>query len=150
MPDAIQLPEPLQDPHSAHGGQLVLEVIDQGKNDGIDIRVYDPFTNGLSFEIITLKPDSCPLTGQTLQSNATFRAFGRALFSAERVLHICVLVRFCACFSGASKTIGECEDRNSRLQRMVEDIADEILTHRPGSVVEIAMRETDGTISSLM
>lgn len=130
--------------------QVWLEVVDRGADFGMDIRIYHPITGKLCFEIITLDPDHCPLIGKAPQLDAAFGAFCKALSRAESMNRICILIQFQHCHSKAYVTAQENYDRNSRIYRMVEDIADEILTHRPGSLVEIARRNAGQKSTSLM
>ena len=148
--DAQQF-EPLQIPASADAGnQIWLEVADLGADSGIDIRVCDPFVGQLCFEIFALHPESCPLVGKAPQSDTTFRAFLKTLGRAENIRRISIFIRFHHCRSNLRRSARWCDERNSRVYRMVEDIADEITTHRPGSRIDIAMQRIGRANISLM
>ena len=149
--NAIQHSEVRQAPLGCDAGRRVrLEVADQGEIGGIDIRVYDPFTDRLCFEIVALDPDTCPLVGKVPQSDAVFDAFCSALNHAKAITRICILIQFHPCGLGSPSHDKERDDRDSRVYRMVEDIADELLTHRPGSRIEIGMRHVGQRVTSLM
>jgi hypothetical protein len=150
MLNVIPLSELLQKPLGGPRVELVLEIVDHGADLGIDIRVRDPGSGSLRFEIVALNPESCPLIGQTPQSSAAFGAFCSAFNGNGNRTSICALIRFYPSDRRAPCRFEEDSNRNSRLLRMVEDIADEILSHRAGSTVEIMMLEDDGTTSSLM
>lgn len=147
----IQHSETFQKPPAGDiDGPVWLEIADHGAKSGIDIGVFDPVTNQLCFEIITLAPEACPLIGKEPQSNESFRAFCKALNRTTSRGRIYVLIQFHQSVSTAHAPDIGSDDRNSRVYRMVEDIVDEILTHRPGSKIEIGMRHAGGSVTSLM
>jgi hypothetical protein len=144
----IQHLEALQRPRTARQPGL-LEVADQGAQQGIDIRVFDPVTQQLRFEIVTLDPDSCPLIGKARGSDASFRAFCNAVDRARNMRQICLSIQFCPPDRQSPVPDAESEDRNTKVHRMVEDIADEITTYLPGSLIEIGMLHDGGSFLSL-
>lgn len=151
MQNASQRLRDIQKPPAADVSRRVwLEVIDQGAENGIVIRVFHPITDELCFEIVTLDPDDCPLIGKVPQSDACFGAFYNAVNCAESIRRIFVLIQFHHRVSKRFASDIESDARNGKIYRMVEDIIDEIQTHRPGSMVEIGMRDGEGSITSLM
>ena len=127
-----------------------LEVADQGEKDGIDIRVYDPVTHQLCFEFVAIDPDICPLVRKGPQSDAAFAAFCRAFNHVGTFTRFHIVIQFHDASSVASTADIKGDDRNSRVYRMVEDIADDLLTCRPGSLIEIGMQEMGHKTTSLM
>lgn len=137
MQNVIRLSDTLQGDVDMIDGQPTLEVIDRGLDQGIDIRIYDPCTRDLVFEIIVLNPESCPLIGQSPQTSGSFRAFCQALSSIKA--SNCVLVQFWSDHVSKRGVCDSRDDRKSKLHMLAEDIADEVLTHGLGSVVDIVM-----------
>lgn len=127
-----------------------LEVADLGPKNGIDIRVHDPVTSQLCFEIVALDPENCPLIGKAPESDATFGAFCRAMNCVSDIRQICVLIHFYRCEPMLHDPDLESDGRDSRVYKMVEDIVDEIQTHRPGTMINVAMRDVGGVMTSLM